>query len=63
MSGFQKTGQVAENVTPCEICGHPSDQVINGKALCRLHCSQDLGLRPTVTDNIKKASELLTEQP
>lgn len=63
MSGFQKTGQVAENVTPCEVCGHPSDQVINGKALCSGHLSAHLNSGVLSTDNIKKAAKRLTELP
>lgn len=55
MRGFQKTGQVEEEVTPCEICGHPSDRVVGGKALCNSH----LDAGRTSSDNIKTASEKL----
>lgn len=34
-----KTGKITEGVTPCSMCGEPSDIIVKGRPLCSMCAS------------------------
>lgn len=53
---MQKTGEVKEDVTPCEECGRPSIRILsNGKSVCDAHISKT---KPSIRQrNVKTAED------